>query len=189
MPGQNQTSAACTRTTTERDLIARYLDGDDRAFVELHRRFAPMLGRYALSRVRCAQTADDLVQETFLNAHMARERFDRTALLKPWLMSILSNLLRDHFRRERRRQPADLDIEFLPAPDAPLPLEERERASLAHRALATLREPQRRVVHLHWIEERPFPEVANELGLNVVTAKVRAHRAYKQLRSVLVATG
>jgi len=108
--------------------------------------------------------------------------------LKPWLMRILTNLMRDHFRRERRRQATDLDIELVPAPETSPPVEQRERATLTHRALATLREPQRLVIHLHWIEERPFPEVAGELGVNVVTAKVRAHRAYKQLRSALAAT-
>lgn len=45
------------------------------------------------------------------------------------------------------------------------------------------------MVHLHWIEERSFPDAAKELGVRLVTAKVRAHRAYERLRSVLAAVG
>jgi RNA polymerase sigma-70 factor (ECF subfamily) len=175
------------RDLDEQALVARYLGGDERAFAELHRRFAPLLLRYARSRVRCAQAADDLVQQAFVNAHFARQRFDRTAPLRPWLMRILANLVRDHFRSERRRRRADFDIDLLVAPEMATPWEQRERARLAHRALATLCEPQRRVVQLHWFEERPFPELALELGLNLATAKVRAHRAYKQMRSALAA--
>ena len=189
MSGQSQVSVTCARVDDERELFARYLAADERAFAEIHRRFAPKLRRYALSRTRCPQTADDLVQQTFLNAHLARERFDQRAALQPWLKRILVNLLRDHFRREKRRQPTDIDVELVAAPETPLPIEQRESVDLTRRALATLREPQRLVVHLHWIEGRPFSEVANELGVNTVTAKVRAYRAYKQLRTVLAATG
>lgn len=187
MSTRNQYSTAWIRESNEQELVARYLGGDERAFAELHRRFAPLLLRYARSRVRCPQAADDLVQQAFMNAHLARERFDRTAPLRPWLMRILANLVRDHFRGQRRRRSADFDVDLVAAPEVASPLEERERVHLAHRALATLREPQRRVVQLHWFEERPFPELANELGLNLVTAKVRAHRAYKQMRNVLAA--
>jgi RNA polymerase sigma factor (sigma-70 family) len=187
MAKRSHHSAAWVLESSEQELVARYLDGDDRAFTSLHRRYAPLLLRYARSRVRCAQAADDLVQQAFVNAHVARQRFDRGAPLRPWLMRILANLVRDHFRNERRRRAADFDVELVAAPEAASPLEERERARLAHRALAALREPQRRVVELHWLEERPFPELASELGVNVVTAKVRAHRAYKQMRSALAA--
>jgi RNA polymerase sigma-70 factor (ECF subfamily) len=182
-------STRCTavQEPDERELVARYLDGDERAFTSLHRRYAPLLLRYARSRVHCRQAADDLVQQAFVNAHLARHRFERNAPLRPWLMRILANLVRDHFRGERRRRAADFDVDLVAAPELASPWEERERARLAHRAVATLREPQRRVVQLHWFEGRPFPELANELGVNVVTAKVRAHRAYKQLRSVLAA--
>jgi RNA polymerase sigma-70 factor (ECF subfamily) len=180
-------STARVPERNEPELVTRYLGGDERAFAELYRRFAPSLLRYARSRVRCPQLADDLVQQAFVNAHFARHRFDREAPLRPWLMRIVANLVRDHFRGERRRRAADFDIELVAAPETVSPLEERERAQLAHRALALLREPQRRVVQLHWLEERPFPELATELGVNVVTAKVRAHRAYKQMRSALAA--
>jgi DNA-directed RNA polymerase specialized sigma24 family protein len=42
---------------------------------------------------------------------------------------------------------------------------------------------------MHWLEERPFPEVAVALSERLSTVKVRAHRAYKELRRTLSADG
>ena len=69
--------------------------------------------------------------------------------------------------RSTRRSEDDVDVECMASPERPLPIEQRERARVAHAALATLREPQRNVVHQHWIEERPFPEIAFRLGVPI----------------------
>ncbi len=43
------------------------------------------------------------------------------------------------------------------------------------------------MVEMHWLEGRPFPEVAEALSERLSTVKVRAHRAYKELRRALAA--
>jgi RNA polymerase sigma-70 factor (ECF subfamily) len=122
-----------------------------------------------------------------LNAHLARDRFELGGSFRPWITRILVNLCVDHCRSRRRWALEPLDPNALVS----LPeLDERERHRervLARRALAELDPSQRRVVEMHWLEERPFPEVARALSERLSTVKVRAHRAYKVLRRSLAA--
>lgn len=174
------------RELPEEELMVAYVVHDDaRAFRELHRRLRPGLLGYALRRLRRRDLAEDLVQQAFLNAHLARERFQLGSPARPWLTRILVNLVRDHLRSARLRPTSELVPSELAAPEVAPQHERSEAVSLTRRALARLGPEQREVVELHWLEERPFPEIASALGERVSTVKVRAHRAYKQLRRVL----
>jgi RNA polymerase sigma-70 factor (ECF subfamily) len=125
------------------------------------------------------------VQQAFLNAHVARHRFEPGQRFRPWITRILVNLVLDHQRTLRRRPVAELEPEELAAPDSRTAAERREFQTRARRAVAELSPPKRQVIELHFLEERPFPEVARRLGEHVSTVKVRAHRAYRELRERL----
>jgi RNA polymerase sigma factor (sigma-70 family) len=79
----------------------------------------------------------------------------------------------------------ELDPNQLVAPPSVDEGERDRERRLTRRALARLSPSQRRVVEMHWLEERPFPEVAEALSERLSTVKVRAHRAYKELRRAL----
>ncbi len=61
--------------------------------------YADYLYRYAQSRVNDSAVAEDLVQETFLSAWKARERFEGRSSEKTWLSSILKNKIIDYYRK------------------------------------------------------------------------------------------
>lgn len=166
-------------------MIAYVVHDDTRAFGELYRRLSPDLLRYALRRVRSRDKAEDLVQQAFLNVHLARDRFQLGSPARPWFTRVLVNLVRDHLRSLRLRPVCELDVAELPMPESGPAHERTEAIALTRRAVEQLRPTQRTVVELHWLDERPFPEVARALGERVTTVKVRAHRAYKELRRVL----
>jgi RNA polymerase sigma-70 factor (ECF subfamily) len=174
------------REIPDEELMIAYVVHDDaRAFDELYRRLSPSMLRYALRRVRTRDRAEDLVQQAFLNAHLARDRFQLGSPARPWLTRILVNLVHDHLRGVRLRPKSEIEPADLPAPDREPEHERAETISITRRAVARLEPRQRAVVELHWLQERPFPEVASELGEHVSTVKVRAHRAYKELRRTL----
>jgi RNA polymerase sigma-70 factor (TIGR02943 family) len=78
---------------------------DPTEWVEAH---GDYLYNYAFGQVRQHGDAEDLVQETFLAALKARDRFNRQASERTWLVSILRHKICDHFRRKcRERLPAD----------------------------------------------------------------------------------
>jgi RNA polymerase sigma-70 factor (ECF subfamily) len=174
----------------EDELILAYLVHEDElAFRELYRRVLPYLFAIAQRRVRSADVAADLVQQAFLNAHAARDRFELGQAFRPWITRILVNLVWDHCRTARRRPRSELDPAELAAPSPGDSPERRDDVARARKALKALKPQQRQVIEMHWLEERPFPEVAAALGERLSTVKVRAHRAYHDLRKALDTTG
>src|SRR6188768_2294384 len=92
------------RDLPDDELMLAYVVHDDTAaFGELYRRLFPALLQYAERRVRPRDFAHDLVQQAFLNAHLARDRFLLGSPARPWLTRILVNLVRDHLRADRAR--------------------------------------------------------------------------------------
>jgi RNA polymerase sigma factor (sigma-70 family) len=169
---------------SDEELMAAYVAGDSAAFSELFSRYAPMLMRVMRRHMRQMADADELVQQTFLQLHRARNDFQQGRRLRPWLMTIAYNLKREYFRRKKRRPEASLEYE--PKADTqPDPLEQQDDRARMQAALQALSEGQRDVIVMHWFQDLSFPEVAEILGLSVSAVKVRAHRGYKKLRVVL----
>lgn len=75
-------------------------DLDPSTWVEQH---GDVLFRYALRRVRDAAVAEDLVQETFLAALKARDRFEGRSAVQTWLVGILKRKTIDWMRTRARR--------------------------------------------------------------------------------------
>ncbi|MBL4848273.1 MAG: sigma-70 family RNA polymerase sigma factor [Planctomycetes bacterium] len=167
--------------------MARYQAGDTEAFQELYRRYAPRLQGLMRRSLFRQEEAADLVQQTFLHLHRARNDFRTGALLRPWLFTIALNLKRKHFRTVARRPASELG-EIDPAGNDPgpgSPLERSEEQAAVREALAKLPAGTREVIELHWFEGLPFAEVAQTVGASLSAVKVRAHRGYKALRELL----
>lgn len=62
--------------------------------------YGDYLFSYCLFRVRHRETAEDLVQETFLAAFAARANFTGSSSVKTWLVAILKNKIIDHYRKK-----------------------------------------------------------------------------------------
>ena len=173
---------------SDEELMAAYVAGDQAAFRALFDRWAAPV--FALARRRLPSDADarDVVQQTFLQLHRARADFAPGASLRPWLFTIALNLVRERHRRAGRRKESSLEAESVPEPSAPPSPTLGEGDGEARRvraALAQLPAAQREVIELHWLEERPFPEIAELVGASLSAVKVRAHRGYERLRAIL----
>jgi RNA polymerase sigma-70 factor (ECF subfamily) len=166
--------------------MVRYRQGDKRAFRLLFDRYAPRLRRTMLRGLFDREVADDLVQQTFLQLHRARNDFREGAAFRPWIYTIALNLKRSYFRKVGRRHEGDLAVE--PAARIGDP-EEQMAAHDMREVVATLPARQRQVVELFWFEGFSFPEIAEAIGSTHGAVKVCAHRAYKSLRSTLETRG
>ena len=142
---------------------------------------------FYVGRLGFVPTFEEIVQQTFFRLHGGRNDFRRGSKLRPWVMTIAMNLVREHWRRKKRRKMTSLEVETQAAPEAEfMPLEIRERSMLLHAALEKLPTSQREVVELHWFQERPYAEVATIVGTSEGAVRVRAHRAYATLKQLLV---
>ncbi len=75
--------------------------------------YGDYLYRFALARIHSPESAEDLVQETFLAALKSRDRFEGRSSAKTWLTSILKHKIIDLIRKDMRERPVE-DLESIP---------------------------------------------------------------------------
>jgi len=166
-----------------------YVEGDVEAFQRLFESLAPSLHAFFVRSAGNANLAEDLMQTTFLKLHGARRLWKPGERLRPWVFAIAAHVRVDWLRSQGRLPTEPLDEEGHSAPhpssDPSAGLRERERSERVHVALDALTEPQRIVVHLHRFEGLGFAEIGRILGISEGAAKLRAFRAYEELRKRL----
>jgi RNA polymerase sigma factor (sigma-70 family) len=149
--------------------------------------FAP-LHRYLARRLGAA-AADDLAAETFAAAFRSWDRLDPERPVRPWLYGIAANLVRHHWRKERRMLRAYARSGVDPVLADEDEAVERADADTRHRELATalagLRRDEREVLLLHAWAELTDAEIADALGVPLGTVKSRLSRARERLRNQL----
>lgn len=141
------------------------------------------------------ETAEDLLQETFLRVVRTIEGYEHDGRFEAWLFRIAANLARDHARRARRwgnsGGPAARYGEGFEGKlaETPSPVAEprqclsaAEDAERLQACLARLPETDREILLLRHFADLPFREIAEMLGIPVGTALARAHRALARLR-------
>lgn len=169
----------------------RYARGDDAAFEELYDGLAPRLLSFLLRHTRDYARAEDVVQQTMLQVHRARGRFEPGAHVLPWAFAIARRLLIDQHRKTGREVVAPTDddsaVQLLVALDASADdvAIAKETAARITAALEELPENQRVAFELIKQDGLSVAEAAEALGTTVAAVKLRAHRAYEALRVVL----
>lgn len=141
---------------------------------------------FALRSLGDAGMAEEAVQETFLRAWRAGERFDpQIGSLRTWLFAILRNVVID-LSRARAARPA------LSASQAEPSVEPIDQALLTwqvEEAMRRIGEEHRRILVETHYRGRPYAEVAAELGIPEGTVKSRVYYGLRALRVVLEEMG
>jgi RNA polymerase sigma-70 factor (ECF subfamily) len=164
-------------------LVERARGGDRDAFGVLARRYQRRVFALGLRYFREAADADDLVQETFLRAWRALDRYDVERPFAPWLFRIAANWALTQLETRRRRGGEELteSLEW----DGPSPAESADSARLRREVTAAvnaLPEDQRVVLHLRVTEDLSYREIAETLDVPIGTVMSRLARARETLR-------
>ena len=167
------------------DLPTRFVQGDLDAFETIFKQFEAEVYRWIVRIVREPAGAEDVVVEAFWRAYRGRARFDPARSFGAWMRTIATNAARDYLRSARHRSQGDLSGEEIVAPPAGDPAVTEAVAIAFGRLPATLRI----VATLALIEDRPYTEIAEALGLPVWTVKSRVFRAIRLLRQELIRQG
>jgi RNA polymerase sigma factor (sigma-70 family) len=138
-----------------------------------------------LSRMTGNRTAaEDLTQEVFVRILKYRATFRDEGRFETWMFRIARNARADYFRKRDVAESAA--PEELDGPSAaPGPARELERGrdeARLRRALLELREDRRELIVLAKYREMKYEAIAELLGVDPGTVKVRMHRAMKELR-------
>jgi RNA polymerase sigma-70 factor, ECF subfamily len=171
----------------ERRLVLSAIARDQAAFAELYDRHVVRVYRHIYYMVNDPREAEDLTAQTFLKAWEAIERYkERGAPFVAWLLRIAHNLTISYLRS--RRDHSELDEGFVDNKRDGNPEESLEQASDERNvrdAVLQLRDEQRQVIMLRFVEELDYTEVAAMIGKSVPAVRVIQHRALGNLRKIM----
>src|ERR1700722_15410807 len=165
-------------------LMSGYQQADEDAARALIKKVSPLLLRYFWVQAFNQRFAEDLVQETWMRVHKARHTYRKDEAVLPWVFAIARHTGLDHYRKLRRVEDRETQVERLPetsASSADSPQNLPDLDSL----LAELPASQREVVVMLKVSGMTLDEVARATSSSVGSVKQKAHRAYQKLREIL----
>ena len=167
---------------SDNELLARAAAGEQAAVRELLDSVGPVVYGYVYARVGGNDTvAEDVVQETFVEAVRSAATFRGESALSTWMCTIARRRLARHFEHERRQEVARRGLTVVPAEDMPS-FEDRDEVV---RALGRLTPLHRQVLVLKYLDQRSVEEIAQELGRTAVQVQSLLQRARDGLRREL----
>lgn len=177
----------------EKDLVLQAQSGDADAREELavsHRRSAYLL---ALQMTGNPDDALDVAQDAMLKFFSTLGRFDPTRPVKPWLLTIVRNQVRDLWRRRKIRVAESLDAEedglsreiVDPAANPERDASRSELRARIWRALAKLEPAKREILVLRDYHDLTYNEISEVSSIPLGTVMSRLHRARRELAELL----
>ncbi len=170
--------------TNEDDTISRAQSGDESAFVGLMRVHYGFVYAIVLGIVKNPQDAEEVVQDSFLNAYHGLPDLEDGKKFKYWLAKIARNRALN-WQREQRIDTVSINEvgeHTLSPSDAPDDeLIHREQRELIRRAIETLSPSEREVARSYYIEGASYDELTKAHGLSYKAVSVRLSRAKQKL--------
>lgn len=176
--------------SNEHALVAKARKGDAYAYEELVRLHQDVAFRVAYLVLGKREDAEDAIQEAFVKAFHALDRFDTKRPFRPWLLRIATNEARNAQKAAHRR--ASLLVRYAEAwgqaqsevsPESRVLDSERREQLLS--ALDSLKEEERFVISLRFFLELSEQEMSEVLGCRRGTVKSRLSRSMGSLRQVI----
>jgi RNA polymerase sigma-70 factor, ECF subfamily len=188
------------QSADDRELVRRAQADDKEAFEELIRRHQHRVFAVASGILRKREDVEDIAQQAFVKAYFSLKRFDQRSAFSTWLYKITVNECWDMLRKkkvrplvyesdlseEQARQVIASEEKVHVGPDVSERLETREQVN---RLLDLLDERDRWMLILKEVEGFSIEEIAEILGLNANTVKVRLFRARRRIVTQMKARG
>ena len=173
-------------STTEQQLLARLLKGDEEAFAALYRARHGAICRFALQMTGRRELAEDVTQETFLALALHGKRYDASrGSVLAFLYGIARNLVLKRLEKERPEGSETIVEEFAGDDDVLGDLTRRESIDEVRRAVLSLPPVYREAVVLCELGDASYEEAALALGCPVGTVRSRLSRARAMLAKKL----
>jgi len=177
---------------SERELLNRYVAGEEDAFQELVGQYKDSLYGFLRRFLSRSDLVEDVFQETFMQLYVSRGTFDVSRPLRPWLFTIAANKAKDALRRMQRSESTYLGNMFgsddysmddalnVLDCDVTMPHDELIKSETAHavkRVISKMPEKLREIILLAYFHKFSYAEIARILEIPVGTVKSRLHTA------------
>jgi RNA polymerase sigma-70 factor (ECF subfamily) len=168
------------------ELLERFAAGEPEAFETLFRLHQKQVYAWIMRIVRDSGVAEDLTVETFWRIHRAHARFNPTGNFPGWARRIATNAALDYLRTVRRETELPENLPARAEADSAVRRETRQRVNQAFRELPA---KYRLVAILALVEEEPYENIADAVGVSASVVKIRVFRAVRMLRKKLTSMG
>jgi len=174
-----------TQITDELALVRR-AQTDAQAFGALYDRYVQRVYRYCLYRTNNASEAEDLTAQIFLAALEGLPRYRQDGHFAAWLFSIARRKVMDYHRRTPHEP---LDESLLPPinMEMELTVEKSQRKTRLLKLIQTLAGDERELIHLRYVAELSFAEIAKSLKKNEDAVKKTLYRLIARMKVELEA--
>jgi len=168
----------------EAEIVARVLKGDRQAYALLVEEYKSPIYNLAYRMTGNLEDADDLTQETFIRAYQYLWRYDPRKKFFTWLYTIAFNLIKNHFKKNKKEKfseelGASLLADKNPSPEAKL-IADQEISS----HLLLLEEELSALLIMKYQQELSFEKIAEITGKSLSAVKMRIYRGLEKLREL-----
>jgi RNA polymerase sigma factor (sigma-70 family) len=171
-----------TNTMSDEELMTQVRGGVGEMLGVLFERYQSPLFNFFYKLTGERPASEDLVQEVFFRMLKYRHSYRPDTGFRAWMYQIARNARVDLLRR--RRPEASWEPEMSPAIKPPDMAQQEQEAEMLRHALLELPEEKREVLVLSRFQELKYEQIAEVLGCEASTVKVKVHRALKELREV-----
>jgi RNA polymerase sigma-70 factor (ECF subfamily) len=179
---------------TDEELIARFQNGNEQAYIELVRRYRNRLMTFVFRFLGDMELSEDIVQDTMIKVYTHKHYYKEIAKFSTWIYTIAGNLAKTELRKRKRRKVTLLsqmntDDRKYEIPSTELQSEDIVQGEYTERYIqkAILQLPLhfRTVVILRDIQELSYEEISKIVNVPLGTVKSRINRARLQLQQTL----
>lgn len=170
--------------------IDAVINGDSKAFAVLIDRYKHMVFTLAMKILKNNEEAEEVSQDVFVKVYQVLQTFKGDSKFSTWVYKIAYYRSLDYLKKQKRNlntSSIDAEVEYhLPSIENTLDrLEAEERKKTIKRAIDGLPENDAVVITLHYFEELSLKEIADIMGIEANTVKVRLFRSRKRLAELL----
>ncbi len=172
----------------DNELISKVLMGEQQAYATLVNRYQNYVFTLALRFTRNREDAEEVSQDIFIKAYKALADFRGASKFSTWLYTIV-NTTCISFLRKKKLELHSLDnekvFEVADSQDSGMhanQVEQKSRVTMVNNAIRMLSADDAEVITLFYKGEQTLEEIAQILGIEPNTAKVRLHRARARLK-------
>ncbi|MCK9187063.1 MAG: sigma-70 family RNA polymerase sigma factor [Candidatus Colwellbacteria bacterium] len=172
----------------EQKLVVEAKGGKTEAFGQLYDYYLPMIYRFILIKIGHREEAEDLTHQVFLKAWQNISSYTEQGFpFSSWLYRIARNSIIDHYRKSKPSINIDklANIEELTFRPNIKKLDDKKNIAKVMKCLDDLKDMEKDVVILRFIEEMSVKETAESIGKTEGATKVIQHRALKKLKDIL----
>ena len=143
--------------------------------------FGDAVLRLAYSYLKTREDAEDVVQDTLIRLMQSEEIFENEEHMKAWMLRVAANLCKDILKSSRRQK----EVAMVEGYEEGVEDEYNTGENDVMKAVMSLPEKYRSVIHLYYFEEYATKEIAEITGKKEATVRSLLKRGREKLESVL----